>query len=135
MMNLYQNIDLMSKAMDASWKRNEVIANNIANVNTPGFKKSTVDFENILRDVLDRSTIRGTKTHEMHLPIGPPNMHQVHYEVRQHVSHSTRRDGNNVDIDVEMAERAKNELLYQTLSTRMNSSFQKLRTVITEGSR
>lgn len=121
--------------MDASWKRNEVIANNIANVNTPGFKKSSVEFESILQDVLNRNSIRGMQTHEKHIPIGHENISSVNYEVQEHSTYSTRRDGNNVDIDVEMAERSKNELLYQTLSARVNSSFERMRTVITEGSR
>lgn len=135
MMNLYKNIDLMNRAMDASWKRNEVIANNIANVNTPGFKKSTVEFESILQNVLNKGSIRGMQTHEKHIPIGRDRIDDVKHEVRKHSEYSTRRDGNNVDIDVEMAERAKNELIYQTLSARVNSSFERLRTVITEGGR
>lgn len=133
MINLYQNVDLMSKAMDASWKRNEVISNNIANVNTPGFKKSSVEFESILQNVLNHSSLPGWQTHHRHLPIGTSSIQEVRYEVKQHQSYSTRRDGNNVDIDVESAERVKNELLYQALSTRVNSSFQRLRTAITEG--
>ncbi len=135
MMNLYQNIDLMNKALDASWKRNEVIANNIANANTPGFKKSTVEFESILQNVLNNNSIRGMQTHEKHIPIGKGHINNVEHDIRKESSYSTRRDGNNVDIDVEMAERAKNELLYQTLSARVNSNFQKIRTVISEGSR
>ena len=136
MMNsLYSRIDVMAKAMDASWKRNEVIANNIANVNTPGFKKSTVEFERILQDVLNGSALQGSLTHERHIPIGGTDLQNVTHEVVRQHGYSTRRDGNNVDIDVEMAERAKNELLYQTLSTRVNSSFQKLKTAITEGSK
>ncbi|SMP47157.1 flagellar basal body rod protein FlgB [Anoxynatronum buryatiense] len=133
MINLYQNVDMMSKALDASWKRNEIISNNIANVNTPGYKKSSVEFESILQNVLNGSTLAGWQTHQRHLPIGAATIDDVQYEVRQHQSYSTRRDGNNVDIDVESAERVKNELLYQTLSARVNSSFQKLRTAITEG--
>ncbi|MEN1759456.1 flagellar basal body rod protein FlgB [Anoxynatronum sibiricum] len=133
MINLYQNVDMMSKALDASWKRNEVISNNIANVNTPGFKKSSVEFESILQNVLNGSSLAGWQTHQRHMPIGTASIDDVRHEVRQHQSYSTRRDGNNVDIDVESAERVKNELLYQTLSARVNSSFQRLRTAITEG--
>lgn len=133
MLNMYNNINLLSKAMDASWKRNEVIANNIANVNTPGFKRSTVEFESILRQVVNNTSLRGMKTHQRHLPIGRDSINSVSYEIHQKSSYKTRRDGNNVEIDLEMAERAKNELLYQTLGARVNSSFQRLRTAITEG--
>ncbi|RQD68221.1 MAG: flagellar basal body rod protein FlgB [Tindallia sp. MSAO_Bac2] len=135
MKNIYNNVDLMSKAMDASWARNEAIANNIANVNTPGYKKSSVEFESILKDSIKRNTLRGTITNDRHIPIGSRNISDVKHKNVQNRSYSTRRDGNNVDIDVEMAERAKNELWYQSLSTRVNGQFNKLRTVISEGSR
>ena len=135
MKNLYNNVNLMSKAMDASWARNESIANNIANVNTPGYKKSAVEFESILKDSINRNTLRGSITHERHIPIGTADISTIKHQTVQHRGYSTRRDGNNVDIDVEMAERAKNELWYQSLSTRVNGQFQKLRTVISEGSR
>ena len=135
MRNLYQNIDLTSRAMDASWKRNEVIANNIANVNTPDFKKSTVEFETILKETISRNTLRGKITHRNHIPIGVSDPSSVEYQIDHKNNYSARRDGNNVDIDVEMAERAKNELWYQTLSTSVSGQFHKLRTVITEGSK
>lgn len=121
--------------MDASWARNESIANNIANVNTPGYKKDTVEFEGLLKDSLKRNTLVGTITNPRHIPIGQTDSLSVKHQRVQHQNYSTRRDGNNVDIDVEMAERAKNELWYQSLSTRVNGQFQKLRTVISEGSR
>ncbi|HZX21107.1 MAG TPA: flagellar basal body protein, partial [Clostridia bacterium] len=49
---MYGNIDFLTKALDASWKRDEVIANNIANAETPNFKKSVVLFEEILKEQL-----------------------------------------------------------------------------------
>jgi len=88
-----------------------------------------------LKDALHSSKLPGAITHERHLPIGTPQADQVEPRVIQQSDHRTRRDGNNVDIDVEMANRAKNELQYQTLSTKLNSDLHRLRTVITEGSR
>jgi flagellar basal-body rod protein FlgB len=132
---MFQNINLLTKAMNASWKRNEVISNNIANANTPGFKRTDVKFEELLKDYLDGKTLRGTTTHERHMPIGVKNIEQLQYKLEGTEGYSTRRDANNVDIDVEMAELAKNQITFNTLATQINSHFQRLRLAINEGKR
>ena len=43
----FNYVNVLDKALDASWTRNSVIANNIANVDTPGFKRQDVKFEEI----------------------------------------------------------------------------------------
>ena len=53
--NAYDYINVLDRTADASWMRNEVIGNNIANVNTPGYKRQDVDFENELQQALGDS--------------------------------------------------------------------------------
>ena len=132
---MFQKIDLLTKAMNASWKRNEVISNNIANANTPDFKKSVVKFEDLLQDYLKGNTLKGLNTHEGHIAIGPRNMKDLQHKVETTGGYSTRRDGNNVDIDVEMAELAKNQITYNTLTSHMNIHFQRIKLAINEGKR
>ena len=45
----FNYINVLEKACDASWMRNSAIANNLANVNTPGYKRKDVDFETYLQ--------------------------------------------------------------------------------------
>lgn len=130
---MYNKIDLLGKALDASWKRNEVIANNIANAQTPNFKKSEVEFESLLNDFLSKDKLPGVVTNDKHIPIGFTNIDQLQHNVVTSDNYSTRLDGNNVDIDVEMAEEAKNFITYNTLMTQMNSHFRRLRLAINEG--
>ncbi len=130
---MYNKIDLLGKALDASWKRNEVIANNIANAQTPNFKKSEVEFESLLNDFLSKDKLPGVVTNHKHIPIGFTNIDQLQHNVVTLDNYSTRLDGNNVDIDVEMAEEAKNFITYNTLMTQMNSHFRRLRLAINEG--
>ncbi len=132
---MYNEINLLTKALNASWKRNEVIANNIANVNTPNFKKSDVQFENVLKEYLDGKKISGVTTHQNHIPIGMKSIDEVSHKVVKKEHFSTRRDKNNVDIDVEMAEMAKNSITFNTLSTQLNNHFQRLKIAINEGKR
>lgn len=130
---MYSNINLLTKALDASWKRNEVITNNIANVETPNFKKSTVLFEEILKEQLSEKKLKGVVTNTKHIHINGSNIEDIKYKIKTENNYSTRMDKNNVDIDVEMAERAKNEIIYNTLTSKIQNSFQKMKFVINEG--
>ncbi|SCY14557.1 flagellar basal body rod protein FlgB [Alkaliphilus peptidifermentans] len=130
---MFKDVNLLNNALNASWKRNEVISNNIANANTPNFKKSKVLFEDMLAESLRGRGIQGTLTHKKHYQIGLKPVHQQEYKIQTEGHYSTRRDGNNVDIDVEMAELAKNSILYDTLSTQLNQYLGRLKSAINEG--
>lgn len=130
---MYSNINFLSKALDASWKRNEIISNNIANAETPNFKKSTVVFEDILKEQLKGKKLKGAITNPRHIHINSIDINDIKYKVSTENSFSTRMDKNNVDIDVEMAERAKNEIVYNTLTSKIQSNFQRIKFVINEG--
>lgn len=121
---------ILEKALDAAWMRNEAISNNIANVNTPGYKKSYVKFEELLTDAADKFQISGIKKDGRFLPIGKDSKVSAAPEIAQENFTSMRRDGNNVDIDVEMAELAKNSIKYNALIAQMSKEFSKIKMVI-----
>ncbi len=122
---------LMTKALDAAALRNSVIANNLANVDTPRFKRSAVNFEDELAKALNGSGgITGIRTHARHIPIGPRSATEVSPRVEVQNDVSMRNDGNNVDIDREMAALAKNTILYNALVQQVSGEFQKLKSVI-----
>lgn len=130
---MYGNIDFLTKALDASWKRDEVIANNIANAETPNFKKSVVLFEEILKEQLNGGKLKGVVTNPGHIHINNVDINDVKYKIKTENNFSARTDKNNVDIDVEMAERAKNEIIYNTLASKIQSNFQRIKFIINEG--
>ena len=132
---LTSNLRLREKALDAAWIRNEVIAQNIANVDTPGYKKSSVAFEEYLQGASEKSGFKGNTTDRRHIPIGKSNENAKIRIVRDNSELSTRLDGNNVDIEAEMAEMAKNNIRYYTLVQSVTDSYQRIRTVINEGRR
>ena len=121
---------MTEKALDAAWMRNETISNNIANVNTPGFKKSYVKFEELLSDAADKFQISGIKKDERFLPIGKDTALTVSPEIVVEEFTSMRRDGNNVDVDVEMAELAKNTIKYNALISQLSKEFSKIKLAI-----
>jgi flagellar basal-body rod protein FlgB len=125
---------IMEKALDAAWLRNEVIDANLANSDTPGYKRKVVAFEEYLNDAMKTSTIKGFKTDERHIPIGKKDFGEVDTKVTEdNSSTSVRLDGNNVDVEVEMAAMAKNTIKYVTISQSLSDELRRLKTVINDG--
>lgn len=131
---LFENPTLtaLQKALDAGALRQRVNANNIANVNTPGFKKSTVKFDAFLRAALDDNPRGLAKTHARHMDA--PG-HGPDPQVVRVTDTRMRADGNNVDIEEEMIAQAANYLAYQTTSQLVTSRYAKLGMVISGGRR
>lgn len=132
---LFSHMGVLEKALDASWLRNEVIAHNIANADTPGYKKYRVEFEEELKSALEASTLKGKRTRPKHLDIGASSIDQVRPQVVRTDGTQMREDGNNVDMDEEMTSLAKNAIMYNALVQKISGEFRKLKTVINEGRR
>ena len=127
-------IDVSSRALAAANLRHEVLSNNIANVNTPYFRRSHVHFEDLLKKELgleDDPLMKVVRTHDRHLPI--PYHGKTHAFIEQESTTNMRLDGNNVDIDIEMADVAKNQLYYNAMANQISSHIGKLKSVITSG--
>ena len=120
--------------MTAASIRQEVIANNVANVNTPNYKKSTVEFEELLaREIYGEEPdgkLKIVRTHDKHLPIETLPFH-AEPQIVQDNSTTMRVDKNNVDIDIEMATLAKNQLYYNAVVTKFGSYVSALKNAIT----
>ena len=124
--NAFDYVNVLDKAADASWKRETVLANNIANVNTPGYKRKDLDFEGVLKQELGRCkhTSLDTKIDNLHMDHLNPS---VYTDLS---NYSYRLDGNNVDIDVEEVEYASEQLRYQGITAGINNEFNRMRSVI-----
>ena len=127
-------IDIGSRAMAAASLRHEVLSNNIANVNTPYFRRSHVRFEDLLKQELgldDNPLMKVVRTHDRHMPIAFRG--KARPVIEQDATTNMRLDGNNVDIDIEMAEVAKNQLYYSARATALGGHISKLKSVINSG--
>ncbi|WP_438446890.1 flagellar basal body rod protein FlgB [Gorillibacterium sp. sgz5001074] len=120
---------LMERTLDAASLRQKITANNIANVDTPYYKRSDVQFEELLQGELNRNSLPGKRTHTKHIPIGTPAA-PIQPAVIEDRSSVMNNNENNVDIDSEMSLMAKNQLRYNVLTQQVNSEMQKLRIVI-----
>ncbi|MFA5881229.1 MAG: flagellar basal body rod protein FlgB [Eubacteriales bacterium] len=126
-----KTMSVLEQGLNAASLRNTVIANNLANVETPGYKRSDVVFEEELRKALSQNnSFTGFRTNEKHIPIGSPSVINVSPQTVIEKDTTMRNDGNNVDIDREMAALAKNEIMYQAIAQELNEEFQKLKSAI-----
>lgn len=129
------NMTVLNKVLDASSIKDQIIANNIANNDTPKFKRSEVLFEDKLKEALNAkksyNRLRITDDHHMQVGKGRVRLEDFQPDVETYNNLSYRNDGNNVDIDFEMAESAKNKILYDAVVQSMNHEFSLLRMAIT----
>lgn len=101
----------LGKQLDSAALTQRVIANNVANVNTPGFKKSHVSFAEDLKRALERRAPDLATSHPRHLG-GVLEMGQVTPRVVQDRDTIMSYGRNNVDVDQEMVNLAANTILY-----------------------
>lgn len=121
---------MLEGGLDASSLRQKALADNIANVDTPGFKRSDVDFDSVLQAALknkDTGDITLKRTSSRHFP--GTGMVSGNFVIQDN-STTFRNDGNNVDIDLEMTRLAENTLQYNALSSALTSQLGMLRQVI-----
>ena len=124
--NAFDYINVLDATADAAWTRNEVIANNIANATTPGYKREDIDFENELRRALGNMKYKS-------LDEKVANLRGKDLKARTYkdsVNYSYRLDENNVDIEQENVELVSNQLKYQGVIAGLNAEFQNLSTAM-----
>ncbi|NLP03467.1 MAG: flagellar basal body rod protein FlgB [Fibrobacter sp.] len=124
------NLPLTQKMMDTAMLRGRVIANNIANVNTPGYRRVEVAFEEELRSALDRTKLKGTRTDEKHLAMGRKDLSGVNAEAYHPYDPTLPSGVNNVDIDMEMAKLAETQITYNYAVRFGQGVFKKLNAAI-----
>jgi flagellar basal-body rod protein FlgB len=107
----------LERAMSGAALRQDVLADNLANANTPGFKRSDVDFQDTLAQALD----------------GGEGADQAAFTPQRDATSSLRADGNNVDVDAETAKLSENSVAYQALVAVAHTRLAQLQSVIGGG--
>lgn len=124
--NIYNYINVLEKAADASWTRNSILSNNIANATTPNYKRKDIEFEAYLQEELAGSDSDS-------LAHAVANVEMGHLEARSYTDMaelSYRLDGNNVDIDTENVELASNQIKYNALLDSITHQFSLIKTAL-----
>jgi flagellar basal-body rod protein FlgB len=129
---LFKNSSMpaVMKSLDASMLRSRVIANNIANVDTPGYRRVEVNFEDALRTALDKTRLTGTRTSEKHMAMGRKDLGEVNPYAYRPCDPTLASGVNNVDIDVEMAKLAENQIQYNYGISFVKGAYSKINAAI-----
>ena len=114
---------LLEKMLDVSSIKHKVIANNIANVNTPGYKKMEVSFADQLEKAVNESSVNKFDTLQPKIVIS-----------KEDTNDTVRNDGNNVDMDKEVSSLVKNTLSYSIYTQLLAKKYEGIKSAI-EGSR
>ncbi len=134
--NLYGKSSILEKSLNASWERNDIISQNLANIDTPKYKRKDIAFEEFLNESMGRTNLEGNLTDKRHIAINSRDADTVELTLIEDNSDTSMRiDGNNVDVDSEMANLAKNTIKYNALVQMINSNYSKIKNVIAEGRR
>jgi flagellar basal-body rod protein FlgB len=107
---------MLSKVMDFAAARHAVLANNLANVNTPGFKRSDLQFKEALAKAIDSKDVT--------------ELRNLEPEVVEDNTQSVRADGNNVSAHTEMTAMTQNELLFQVSARFLSSKILRLKSAM-----
>lgn len=110
---MFSYVDLSSRALDAYMLQQETINKNIANVDTPGYKRQAVSFEKALEQELLYN--KGTAVPEIYTDMS---------------DFSYRLDGNNVDIENEIRHLTQSKVQYDTISQRAAAQLNKYKTLL-----
>ena len=115
--------NLLKTALNVSSLRQETISSNISNVNTPDYKANKVEFEKHLTNSRYHTPLKRTHLNHFDIQSNLPI-------VQKQTNLSVQDNGNNVDIDSEMAALSANDIYYDAVVSQLNSKFSMLRTVI-----
>ena len=121
---VFNYVNILDRAADASWARNEVLNNNISNATTPGYKRKDIRFESYLENELRGSGSLDQKVDRIKLK----NLNYTTYTDLSNYRY--RLDGSNVDMSMEQAELASEQIRYNSLTTAINSEFTRLKTAM-----
>lgn len=123
----YNYINVLEKTADASWLRHSVISNNIANADTPTYKRKDVNFQSYLEEQLSGGVSLDDEVADAELDLLNGSIYTDYSTV------SYRLDGNNVDIDTENSYMAQNQIKYYTILDSISQEFSRLRSVCKSG--
>jgi flagellar basal-body rod protein FlgB len=128
-----QTIGVLSKSLDLRMRKQQVVASNIANAETPGYAARKLDFEADLQRAMVTPEVQAKKHNPRHIPVGTGGIDAVQGTISRQPDSNPLGDGNSVSIDDEMLELAENQLLYEASSQMLKKKFAMLKYAVSDG--
>lgn len=136
--SLFENSDIYQKSMQGLTARQQAIGQNVANADTPGYKRVQVGFERQLRTAIKlkgkSEDLPMRTSSDRHFSVGPlaNGLDDVKPELTQIADETYRNDQNNVDVEVEMSNMAETTVRYNTMAALAKGEFDGLKNLIRE---
>lgn len=125
------NMHRMERFLDLAVQRQALIASNVANIDTPGYKTVDVNFEKELQDAVEGQQIGPGVTNSRHIPVVPQARHSA--STNEVTGLTLRNDQNNVNIDREMGQLSNNAMKFSMVAQLLLGKFRTLKAAIQEG--
>ncbi|OQX29029.1 MAG: flagellar basal-body rod protein FlgB [Spirochaeta sp. LUC14_002_19_P3] len=127
-------LDLLESSLSATSLRRQVITNNLSNAETPNFKRSEVSFEARLGEALKAEKEvqpTGYLTNEKHIPFSRPvDINAVDPRVTLDYLTTAKNNGNNVDVERELNDSVKNQMMYELMTSVVSHQFRLVNIVL-----
>lgn len=125
---LFGYVNVLKSAADASWARESVLTNNIANVDTPNYKRQDIEFTTYLNSAIEQA---GRPSATLTQKVNNVDTSTLTYRTyTENTALSYRLDGNNVDLSTENAELAAEQINYNALIDSMSNEFSRFKAVL-----
>ena len=122
--------DLLYDQLSFRSDRQKIISSNIANINTPGYKTKDISFESELQKVQNKNDLKMVTTHQNHIPFEQTMIKPTQPQVYDVKGLQEQNDGNNVNLDREMSQMAKNQIAFNALQASVKKDSAWLKEVI-----
>lgn len=113
-------LEKLGAALNYSSQRQVLIADNIANIQTPLYKRKDIKFSNVLNEKTDFQLTGNSRTHQGHINLESPQSKSQQFQTTYPHTTAKNEIGNNVDIDMEMQNMSINSVFFDTVTTVLN---------------
>lgn len=124
---------VLEKSLDLRARNQQVIASNMANVDTPGYSARKLSFEEDLRQAINKPQSNISSAHPRHIPVSGGGLDQVQGRIIRNVETSGIGDGNTVSLDEQMFALAENQLLYEAGTQILKKKLTLLKYAVSDG--
>jgi flagellar basal-body rod protein FlgB len=124
---------VLQKSLDLRQTQQQVIAANVANADTPGYRARKLSFEEDLRKAIAQPEPQIRQSHPKHFPIGNAGVSAVQGTISQVPDKNPMGDGNSVSLDDEMFDLAESQLLYEAGAQMLKKKLTMLKFAASDG--
>lgn len=128
-----QTMSVLKKSLDLRAQKQQVIAANIANAETPGYAARKMTFEADLRNAIAAPETAGRISNAKHFPIGSSGINGVQGRIVKQRDPNPIGDGNSVSLDDEMFDLAENQLLFEASAQILKKKLTLLKYAVSDG--